>query len=179
MHISHVAILSCAIALAGILLVALVFILRRLSTADISEQVRHYDAAEALLTPAERSFFGVLEQATGRGHRVFAKIRLADIVRPARGQSRSAWQSAFNRISCKHVDFVLCDPGDLKVRAVIELDDRSHGTRERGTRDDLVDQALTSAGIPIIHVPAKSGYSSAQLQKEISQALLAQTQAAG
>ena len=85
-----------------------------------------YEAVPALLTPAERSFFGVLQQAVASDYQIFAKVRLADIVRPVRSPSRSGWQSAFNRITGKHVDFVLCDSERLGVVAVIELDDRTH-----------------------------------------------------
>jgi hypothetical protein len=76
-----------------------------------------YEAIHALLTPAERSFFGVLQQALASDYQIFAKVRLADIVRPVRSPSRSGWQSAFNRITGKHVDFVLCDSERLGIVA--------------------------------------------------------------
>ena len=90
-------------------------------------------------SPAERSFFGVLRQAVGTEFHVFAKVRLADIVTPQKTRSRSAWQSAFNRISSKHVDFLLCETAGLSPVAVIELDDKSHSTFEAGFRDRCVD----------------------------------------
>ena len=62
------------------------------------------------LSPAERSFLDVLSQAAGDEWRVFAKVRIADVLTPAKGMSRSRWQSAFNAISAKHFDFLLCDP---------------------------------------------------------------------
>lgn len=34
----------------------------------------------AVLSPAERSFLGALEKVVGNGYRIFAKLRLADIV---------------------------------------------------------------------------------------------------
>ena len=66
-----------------------------------------YEAVPALLSLAEWSFFGVLQQAISSEYLIFAKVRLADIVRPAHSLSRSGWQYAFNRITGKHVDFVL------------------------------------------------------------------------
>jgi hypothetical protein len=118
-----------------------------------------------LLTPAERSFFGVLQQATE--YTIFAKVRLADIIHPGKSSSRSAWQSAFNRIACKHVDFVLCAPDALRVVAVVELDDSTHGRFERGVRDGLVDAALTNAGISVLRVPAARSYSLLHIRQEI------------
>lgn len=126
-----------------------------------------YEAVPALLTPAERSFFGVLQQAVASDYQIFAKVRLADIVRPVRNPSRSGWQSAFNRITGKHVDFVLCDSSSLGVVAVIELDDRTHGRFERGVRDGLVDSALTDARIPVLRVSAQQSYSPAQIRERV------------
>jgi hypothetical protein len=51
-----------------------------------------YEPQDALLTPAECSFFGVLEQVAGSQFRLFAKVRLADIVKPAQGENRSGRQ---------------------------------------------------------------------------------------
>ncbi len=126
-----------------------------------------YEPLPALLTPAERSFFGVLQQAAASNYQIFAKVRLADIVQPVRSSSRSAWRSAFNRIAGKHIDFVLCDLAHLGVIAVIELDDSSHETFERGVRDTLVDSALADAGIPILRVPARHSYSTAELRLQV------------
>lgn len=126
-----------------------------------------YEAVPALLTPAERSFFGVLQQALASDYQVFAKVRLADIVRPVRNPSRSGWQSAFNRITGKHVDFVLCDSERLGVVGVIELDDRTHDRFERGLRDNLVDSALADAGIPVLRVSARQSYSPAQIREQV------------
>lgn len=52
-------------------------------------------------------------------------------------------QSVRNGFNRKVADFVLCD-GDLKVIAVIELDDSSHAGRE--DKDDARDSLLTGAG---------------------------------
>jgi hypothetical protein len=118
----------------------------------------------ALLSPAERSFFGVLHQAVALEYQIFAKVRVADIIHPARGQSRSSWQKAFNRITGKHVDFVLCERGSLQVLAAIELDDSTHSTLERGVRDGLIDSALANAHIPVLRIPARESYSPAQIR---------------
>jgi hypothetical protein len=126
-----------------------------------------YEAVPEFLSPAERSFFGVLQQAVASEYQIFAKVRLADVVRPVRNSSRSGWQSSFNRISGKHVDFVLCDPARLRVVAVIELDDRSHERFERGVRDSLVDSALKNGGIPVLRISARRSYSPAQIQEEV------------
>lgn len=118
-----------------------------------------YGPQRALFTPAERSFLGVLEQAIGETHRIFGKVRLADVIKVDTGLTRSARQTAFNRIRGKHVDFVVCEPSGLKVIAAIELDDKSHDVPSRQQRDTFLDAALGAAGIPVHHVSAKHSYS--------------------
>jgi hypothetical protein len=121
-----------------------------------------------LFTAAERSFLGVLDQATaGQQLRVLGKIRLFDLLKVRAGAPASEQRSAMNRVIQKHVDFVLCSPADLHVVAVIELDDASHDTPKARARDELVDRALAAAGIPIHRFSARRAYS----VQEIRQAL--------
>jgi len=113
---------------------------------------------EPLFSPAERSFLGVLEQALDSRYRVLGKVRLGDLVKPAKGLSNSKRATALNKVNQKHVDYVLCSATDLSVLGVVELDDQSHGREDRAGRDVFVDHALSSAGIPIARFSAKRGY---------------------
>ena len=127
-----------------------------------------FDACKELFTPAERSFFGVLEQAVAGQFKVFGKVRLGDLIQPAKGLTQSRRTGLRNSIQQKHVDFVLCRPDTLEVAGVVELDDASHGRKDRADRDDLVDKALGSAGIPILHFPVRKGYVVAELQEALA-----------
>ncbi|MBW2940808.1 DUF2726 domain-containing protein [Zhongshania aquimaris] len=117
-----------------------------------------YQQAGPLFTPAERSFLGVLDQAVAGRARVFGKVRVGDVLSPRKGLQRGASSTARNKIDRKHFDFVLCDPTDLSVMCVIELDDKSHQAKSRQERDDLLLGACKTAGIPMIQVPAKAAY---------------------
>jgi very-short-patch-repair endonuclease len=117
-----------------------------------------YQKEPVLFTPAERSFFAVLEQALGDEFRVLGKVRLADVIRVKAGLSGSVRQQAFNRIQSKHLDFVVCDPNDLSVQFVVELDDSSHQQPRRQARDEFLDKALAAAGVPVFHFPVKRAY---------------------
>jgi hypothetical protein len=147
-----------------VLLTVAASLLRLLGRQQKSESVTGaYEAVPALLTPAERSFFGVLQQAVASDYQIFAKVRLADIVRPVRSPSRSGRQSAFNRIT----GIALCHSSRLSVVAVIESDDRTHERFERGVRDGLVDSALTDAHIPVLRVLARQSYSPTQIREQV------------
>src|SRR5687768_10977332 len=102
-----------------ILALSLRFITRAGRQADRVTNKPQYEAITDFLSPAERSFFGVLQQAAGSDFIVFAKVRLADIVRPVKNPGRSGWRSAFNCICGKHVDFILCDPASMYVLLAI------------------------------------------------------------
>jgi len=126
-----------------------------------------YEKTESLFTPAERSFLGVLDQAVQGQFRIFAKVRVADIVTVCKGISASVRQSLFNRIQSKHVDFVACSPADLSVQFVVELDDASHQRQDRKERDAFVDEVMQACGIPIFHFPARRAYSVEDLRKAL------------
>ena len=128
-----------------------------------------YSLIPTLLSPAERLFFGVLNQAVGESALIFAKVRVADIVKPEKGMNRSNWQRAFNRISSKHFDFVLCKKDDVSIICVIELNDSSHKSRKRQDRDGLLREICDSASLPMIEVPAKRAYTVEELRNQISQ----------
>ncbi len=108
-------------------------------------------APQLLLLAAERSFYEILRRLNP-GYTVFAKVRLADLVR-VRASGREFWEK-FKSINGKHVDFVVCDE-QLVPLVAIELDDLSHDGAKRIRRDRFVDSVFESAALPILHVRAK------------------------
>lgn len=69
-------------AVAGIIvLVVVIAIVKWIgSSSKAPTQELPYAPRGGLLTKAERSFFGVLEQAVGNDLRIFAKVRVADVL---------------------------------------------------------------------------------------------------
>ena len=128
-----------------------------------------YKKAE-FLSPAERNFLKVLDSTIGSKYRVFAKVRLADIIAPSAGD-KSTWQARFNRISAKHVDFLLCGIADGEPVCAIELDDRTHSASSRIDRDDFLNHSLQSAGIPIARFQASRTYSCVEIEANIDSAI--------
>lgn len=127
-----------------------------------------YIACENLVTAAERRFLGALDHAIGDRYRVFAKVRVADLIRVRPLHNRSAQRTALNRIASKHVDFVLCDPDSLAVVAAIELNDKSHEAADRRRRDQFLKDAFAVAGVPLIFVAAKREYEVERLREQIA-----------
>ncbi|OKH44828.1 hypothetical protein NIES30_21600 [Phormidium tenue NIES-30] len=133
-------------------------------------QTYTYSRQKSLFTKAELSFYRALQEATTDRYQVLGKVRVADVLKP-QTENRSDWQRAFNKISAKHFDFVLCDRDSLKVLAAVELDDSSHQRVDRVKRDDFLNQAVKSAGLPLIRFPVQTTYDRDAVQDHISQTL--------
>ena len=118
-----------------------------------------YQPAKPLFSAPERSFLGVLDQAVGPEHRVFGKVRVADVAAVKSGLGNSARQGALNRIAAKHFDFLVCRSGDLSVVCAVELNDKSHASQRAQARDELLANVCRVINLPLLTVPAKAAYS--------------------
>lgn len=150
------------------LLVGLLAVLKAKSTSKGDSL--SFDRREPLFSPAERSFLGILEQALNSKYRILGKVRLGDLVKPAKGLSNSKRVSGLNKVNQKHIDFVVCTATDLAVVGVVELDDQSHGREDRAERDVFVDHTLGCAGIPIARFSAKKGYQIQEVRTKLAEA---------
>lgn len=127
-----------------------------------------YRRRDDFLSPAELSFYRILERAAASDFKTLAKVRIADLLFVPRQENFHAYQNKINR---KHADFVLCDPATMKPQLVIELDDASHQRPDRRERDRFVDDAFAAAGLPILHVKVQGSYSVANLAQKIELAV--------
>lgn len=130
-----------------------------------------YQSTQFLLTKAERSFYGALVQAVGNDALVFAKVRIADVLLPISGMNRTNWQRAFNKVSSKHFDFVLCNKDDCSFILGVELDDASHKTKKTQQRDEFVNRACASAGFTLLRIKAARSYVLADLRQLFKDAI--------
>ena len=150
-----------------IIFVVVLFIVALLLKNKKQTTAARYKKHKVLFTPAERSFLGVLNQAIEDNAVIFGKVRVADIIKPISGLPRSKWQVLFNKISSKHFDFVVCDKNNLSVLCVIELDDKSHNSKNRQKRDAFLKSACDSADLSLIQIPAKSAYNIDEIRQTL------------
>lgn len=156
---------------AFVFVAALVLAFRKAKLGKSGSRADVYYLRKSLFTPAERSFLGVLEPVLPGGVRVFGKVRLEDFLGVKSGLERGERQGARNRISRKHVDFLLVRVSDLAPLAGIELDDSSHEAEERQERDAFVDSAFASAGLPLLHVTAQKSYNAGEVRAQLASVL--------
>lgn len=93
-----------------------VWLIRRLARSGTR---RPFAVQASLLTPAERHFLGLLEQAVDGDYRVYPRIQLTDIVHVRDTAARRARQRAASELAGRRADFVLCTPQNLMVVAII------------------------------------------------------------
>ena len=99
-----------------------------------------------LLTKNEYYFYNKLKTVTEPLNlQILAKIRLADLIEINDGKE---WWALFGKIKSKHIDFAISD--NMRIVALIELDDYSHQRSDRQKRDEFVNNALSIAGYNVI-----------------------------
>ncbi len=138
--------------------------------AGTADAIDCYAPRKTVLSPAERSFLGVLEQVLPEDVGLLVKIRLGDVFVTRQGLTASQRASAWNRINQKHVDFLLVRTTDLAPLAGIELDDSSHEEDTRKRRDRFVDAVFESCNVPLLHVPVQAAYNPTELKSTIARA---------
>ena len=130
-----------------------------------------YQLREALLSAGELAFYEQLSLVAPQNIVILIKPRLADVFKVDRTVVPYSSESRlyFNRISQRHVDFLLCYAGTVKPLVGIELDDASHQAPDRQARDELVNQIFEAANLPLVRIQAAE--QNAYDQEEITRSL--------
>lgn len=128
-----------------------------------------YTVRERLVTKAELRFYRALQKAVAKDFEIFTMVRLADVLTvPQETVNRRKW---IGKILAKHVDFVLSESSTLAPLLGIELDDASHDRPDRRERDEFVDHAFESAGLPLLRIRNQASYDPAALRQLIDEQL--------
>lgn len=132
------------------------------------KKVGEYKKAD-FLSSAELKFFRALDNTLGNKYKIFIKPKVSDLI-TANASDRTERSSLFGKIKYYHVDFILCDT-NINPLCIIELDDRSHNSNKVIKRDNFLNNAFASAGIPIAHFPVRSNYSNIEIENKIKEVL--------
>ena len=126
-----------------------------------------YQRRSFLLTRNETAFFRVLSPLFADCYRVSCKVRLADLVTCG---DRDWQRGQANRISQKHIDFVVYCFASSRIVAAIELDDASHQLPERRARDAFVNRLFRQIGVRLIRVSAQWQYDGDRIAAQLVRA---------
>ena len=156
------------VALAALVLLLFVLSLR---SAWRRRRVLPYTVEAPLFSPEEVSFLAALEDAVGADHRVFGKVRLADLVTPRRRAGKQALEQAAARIASLKIDFLVCGRESTKPVCALAL---SGGKLGRGQhRGQVLARACDALGLPLVSVPQADTYSVRALAEQVYTAMYA------
>jgi len=130
-----------------------------------------YQKQIALFSPDDRVFYDALKEAVGDEYEIFGKIRVADIVLPKKGSSRSDARLAFSPIAGRHFDFVLCDHHNLSVTCAIQLRDKTNPARQTEDQNQAIKTVCESVGLPFVRFDIKADYSIPEVREKLLGAL--------
>ncbi len=133
---------------------------------EVGDESLPYRLRDDFLSPAELSFFRVLQQAVGDSVTICTKVSLGDLFYPKSG-NRSDNQIYRNKINRKHVDFLLCASDTMHPLVGIELDDASHQKTQRQQRDRFVEQVFSVAKLPLYRQQVQASYNTRTLATEL------------
>lgn len=112
-----------------------------------------YRLVTPILTQREKKAYFIINSYCIKNNlALFSKIRLADFITPKNTIHNKDFYFWFNKISAKHVDFLIVQQGSFIPLLAIEVDDPTHYRADRQERDILVDNIYFSVGLPIIHI---------------------------
>ena len=137
-----------------------------------ADEAAQFGRKASLLTRNEGKLYSSLLRATGNDYQVMAKVRLWDFIwlvnePPDRKEH-------LGRLSCRHVDFLLCEPQTLKPLLAIELDDSSHRNAYAQESDRYKNELFAAAGLPLLRLPHPN-FPAQQLRTRVESALDGET----
>lgn len=152
-----------------ILVISILYLEKIIESKQNTEIIKNnslsYIKNDYLLTKTELNFYRELVKITNELNLiVFPKIRLADIFKYNELKD-------FNKIKSKHIDFLLCDKSNCKIRLAIELDDYSHNTNKALKNDNFKNEIFKQTNLPLIRIKVNSKYNIEEIKEKIKESL--------
>lgn len=123
-----------------------------------------YRRRDSILSPAEYDFYTTLLHALENRVVIIPKVGLQDVFFIT---NRERYQHYRNRISTRHVDFLICEPKTLKPLFGIELDDSSHSRAETQKNDIFKDMVFDAAMLPLVRFPVKGTFNAEEIKEKL------------
>lgn len=115
-----------------------------------SDEPARFSRKASIVTRPEALLYRSLVRAVEDRYQVMAKVRLWDFIWLENYPAER--RHLLGNLSCRHVDFLLCEPYTMKPLLVIELDDYSHLKPEAQAADRFKDAVFADAGLPLLRL---------------------------
>lgn len=134
-----------------------------------SSEPPKYQKKSSLFSIHERRFYDALLKDLGDEFRIFAKVRLVDIIWLT-NEPKDKWRH-LNRVLSSHIDFVLCDVRHHTPLVGIELDDSTHARFDRGESDKFKESLFAHVQMPLKRFSVKETYLPGEIGQSIRDAI--------
>lgn len=117
---------------------------------------------------SEKEFYDrFLKKAVAGMHiQIFAKVGLKDLVETNKNILGKCENIYFNKISQKHIDFVLCDKKSLEILLAIEYDGKYHIYNEKARHNDEEKNTICkTAGLPLLRISTNGDFTVESLRQ--------------
>lgn len=132
---------------------------------NITENILNYKKRDYIFTQTELKFYRELMKIANELDLViFPKIRLADIFKHEEIKE-------FNKIKSKHIDFLLCDKSNCRIRLAIELDDYMHQKEKAIKNDSFKNEIFEQTNLPLIRIKVNNTYNLEEIKTKIKESL--------
>lgn len=149
-----------------LLLVALVVVVALVASRFVDQgNPFPFQKRGSIFSQVERAFLRLLEKAVTDHYKVMSRVKLADVIDFKKSTTSKTKRSALLKLNSKYLDFVLCNPDDMSIVAVIDLVNPTGKQGHKASPDWFVSGALEAAGIPYIRMKIKQGYSLEEIQQ--------------
>lgn len=119
-----------------------------------------------VLSETERLFYERLVAALPE-YCVFPQVQISQFIEVPQVRGRQAIRNRYSQLSA---DFVICDQ-DFDVKAVVELDDSSHGSSLQQARDANKNAVVAAAGILMVRCHVTAVPPVARIREQLLKAL--------
>lgn len=148
-----------AAGIAGSILLLLLILALWLWLGRAREPEQIYQAKQ-ILTDNETEFYGRLLSALP-DYTILSQVAMSALIEPVKCDPKE-FMGRRAKFSQKYVDFVICEPENLRVICIVELDDITHDEEKDAARDAMLNDAgyivvrWHSRRKPDIHVIAET-----------------------
>ena len=160
--------LQLALLTISIIIFTVIIFFLVMRTPDTPSLSLTYERNMTILTGSERAFINVFEPILSHKYRLFAKIRLADLIDIQHTPGHSIPSDVKAKIHATTVSFVICKMEDHSIVGIIDIEDKNRRGDEGDMPDDFIDLAAAEAGLPINRIPSKSHYDQHEIAKDLA-----------
>lgn len=129
-----------------------------------------YRRRARLLSEAEQALLESLEEAAWPQARVFARVRVGDVLAVQPGLPITAYRRAQARLERQAFDFLVCGRSDGSIRCAVAAEGPARPTAARRRRERRLQALCRAAGVGLVRVPQSANHDVGALRVQLETA---------